>query len=47
MALVGYGSDNGTDYWLVRNSWGPYFGEEGHIRLLREKEAKCGVDSTP
>lgn len=35
--LVGYGTDEetGLDYWLIRNSWGPYWGENGHMRLRR------------
>jgi cathepsin L len=46
--LVGYGSANGKDYWLVRNSWGGW-GEKGYIRLQRFGEGKepCGTDSTP
>jgi C1A family cysteine protease len=31
VAAVGYDSDEG--YWLVRNSWGGNWGEEGYIRL--------------
>eukprot|EP01111_Echinosteliopsis_oligospora_P002707 TRINITY_DN1412_c0_g1_i1.p1 TRINITY_DN1412_c0_g1~~TRINITY_DN1412_c0_g1_i1.p1 ORF type:complete len:376 (-),score=95.92 TRINITY_DN1412_c0_g1_i1:35-1141(-) len=45
--LVGYGTDtiNG-DYWLVRNSWTPLWGESGYIRLARQP-ALCGIDTNP
>ena len=45
--VVGYGSEGGQDYWLVRNSWGSNWGESGYIKLKRESEAVCGTDSTP
>lgn len=47
--LVGYGSDNGKMYWLVRNSWGADWGENGYIRIERHGEGRepCGVDDQP
>ena len=29
ISLVSYSSENGTDYWVARNSWGSYWGEDG------------------
>lgn len=48
VVLVGYGTDdNHGDYWLIRNSWGTSFGENGYIRLAREAAVTCGIDYTP
>merc|ERR1712232_660054 len=45
---VGYGTENGTDYFLVRNSWGPTWGDEGYIKIGIEAGAGvCGIQSGP
>jgi len=43
--LVGYGFDFdlGLNYWVVRNSWGTNYGEDGFIRLLRPEVEPCGT----
>ena len=41
--LVGWGTDAGTDYWNVMNSWNPYWGEKGSFRIKRGKKFDCGL----
>jgi len=46
VAVVGWGVEGSTKYWIVKNSWGKSWGENGYVRIERGKNA-CGVEDYP
>jgi len=42
--IVGWGTENAVDYWLVANSWGPAWGLDGHFKIKRGSDA-CGIET--
>ncbi|CAH8318583.1 unnamed protein product [Eruca vesicaria subsp. sativa] len=51
VVVVGYGTtEKGEDYWIIRNSWGPNWGESGYLKLQRNfhnSTGNCGIAIRP
>ena len=49
--VVGYGTENGIDYYLVKNSWGTSWGDKGYVKIARSKSTNdpgiCGIAMDP
>ena len=41
--IVGWGIDDGQEYWKIKNSWGASYGEDGYFRICKGKGA-CGIN---
>ena len=43
VVIVGWGAEKGIPYWLVQNSWGTHWGEQGFVRIKRTREVERQV----
>ena len=41
--IIGWGTEDNTDYWLVNNSWNSDWGDHGTFKILRGVN-ECGIE---
>jgi len=41
--IIGWGTEDGTPYWLINNSWTTYWGDQGQFKIIRGVD-NCGIE---
>ena len=41
--MIGWGTENGTPYWLIKNSWNDQWGDKGTFKIKRGNN-ECGIE---
>merc|ERR1719160_344522 len=45
VAIIGWGTEDGTPYWLIKNSWNTDWGDKGLFKIKRGSN-ECGIESS-
>lgn len=43
--MIGWGTENGSDYWIIANSWNNAWGDNGFFKILRGSD-ECSIEDS-